>query len=46
MDENQDVFVTFNQKDANEACRLRVVERFSLRQKDPTAVILQLFMDS
>jgi hypothetical protein len=46
MDENLDVAVNFNQKDANEAYRFRVAERFALRLKDPSAVILLLFMDS
>ena len=46
MDENLDVSVTFNQKDASEQYRFRVVERFCLRLKDPTAVALLLFMDA
>jgi hypothetical protein len=46
MDEHQDVIVTFTQKDANEQYRFRVVQRFALRLKDPTAVILFLFLDS
>jgi hypothetical protein len=45
MEEQLDVIVTFNQKDANEQYRFRVVERFALRLKDPSAVILLLFMD-
>jgi hypothetical protein len=46
MDEHSDVVVTFNQKDQNEQYRFRVVERFCLRLKDPSAVILLLFMDA
>jgi hypothetical protein len=46
MDDHMDVIVVFNQKDANEQYRFRVVHRFALRLKDPTAVILLLFMDS
>jgi hypothetical protein len=46
MEDHLDVIVTFNQKDANEQYRFRVVERFCLRLKDPTAVCLLLFMDS
>jgi hypothetical protein len=46
MEDHLDVIVTFNQKDANEQYRFRVVERFCLRLKDPTAVCLMLFMDS
>jgi hypothetical protein len=46
MEEHQDVIVTFNQKDANEQYRFRVVQRFALRLKDPTAVIVLLFLDS
>jgi hypothetical protein len=46
MDDNLDVSVTFNQKDANEQYRFRVVQRFCLRLKDPTAVVLLLFMDT
>jgi hypothetical protein len=46
MEDHLDVIVTFNQKDANEQYRFRVVERLCLRLKDPTAVILLLFMDS
>jgi hypothetical protein len=45
MDDHQDVIVAFNQKDANEAYRFRVVERFALRLKDPSAVIVLLFLD-
>jgi uncharacterized linocin/CFP29 family protein len=45
MEEKMDVIVTFNQKDANEQYRFRVVERFCMRLKDPTAVILMLFVD-
>jgi hypothetical protein len=44
--EVKDVVVTFNQKDQNEQYRFRVVQRFALRLKDPSAVILLLFMDS
>jgi hypothetical protein len=44
MDNQLDVMVTCNQKDANEQYRFRVVERFCLRLKDPSAVILLLFM--
>lgn len=46
MEDNLDVVVTFNQKDQNEQYRFRVVERFTLRLKDPTAVALLLFLDS
>jgi hypothetical protein len=46
MDDGLDVAVTFNQKDQNEKYRFRVVQRHCLRLKDPTAVILLLFMDS
>jgi uncharacterized linocin/CFP29 family protein len=46
MDDNLDVSVTFNQRDANEQYRFRVVERFCLRLKDPTAVVLLLFVDA
>jgi hypothetical protein len=45
MEDNLDVLVTFNQKDANEQYRFRVVERLALRLKDPSAVILLLFLD-
>jgi uncharacterized linocin/CFP29 family protein len=40
-----DVATTFNQKDVNENYRFRVLERFALRLKDPSAVILMLFLD-
>jgi hypothetical protein len=40
-----DVAAAFNQKDVNENYRFRVLERFALRLKDPTAVILLLFLD-
>jgi len=43
---NLDVATTFNQKDVNENYRFRVLERFTLRLKDPSAVILFLFLDS
>jgi len=46
MEDHLDVIVTFNQKDANEQYRFRVVQRFALRLKDPTAVIVLLFLDS
>jgi hypothetical protein len=46
MEDHKDVIVTFNQKDANEQYRFRTVQRFALRLKDPTAVVLLLFMDS
>jgi hypothetical protein len=46
MDDHLDVIVTFNQKDANEQYRFRVVERVALRLKDPSAVIVLLFLDS
>jgi uncharacterized linocin/CFP29 family protein len=46
MDDVLDVCVTFNQKDQNEQYRFRVVQRFALRLKDPTAVMLLLFLDS
>jgi hypothetical protein len=46
MEDHKDVIVTFNQKDQNEQYRFRTVQRFALRLKDPTAVILFLFMDS
>jgi hypothetical protein len=42
----EDVSVTFDQKDENEQYHFRVVQRFALRLKDPTAVILLLFLDS
>ena len=45
MEDHLDVIVTFNQKDQNEQYRFRVVERFCLRLKDPSAVILFLFVD-
>jgi len=45
MNDRLDVMVTFNQKDADEQYRFRVVERFCLRLKDPSAVVLLLFMD-
>jgi len=40
-----DVAAAFNQKDINENYRFRVLERFALRLKDPSAVILFLFLD-
>src|SRR5262245_28362066 len=40
-----DVATTFNQKDVNENYRFRVLERFTLRLKDITGVILLLFLD-
>ena len=46
MDDSLEVMVTFNQKDQNEQYRFSVVQRFALRLKDPTAVILLLFLDS
>jgi hypothetical protein len=46
MDDSLDALVTFNQKDQNEKYRFRVVQRHCLRLKDPTAVILFLFLDS
>jgi hypothetical protein len=46
MDDQLDAVVTFNQKDVNENFRFRVVQRFALRLKDPTAVILLLFLDT
>jgi len=46
MDNQLDVMVSCNQKDTNEQYRFRVVERFCLRLKDPTGVILLLFMDT
>jgi hypothetical protein len=46
LDDSLDAQVTFNQKDQNEQYRFRVFERFALRLKDPTAVILLLFLDS
>jgi hypothetical protein len=46
LDDSMDAMVTFNQKDQNEQYRFRVLERFCLRLKDPTAVILLLFLDS
>jgi hypothetical protein len=46
MDDNADVILVFNQKDLDEQHRFRVVQRFAFRLKDPTAVILLLFMDS
>jgi hypothetical protein len=45
MDNELDAIVTFNQKDQNEQYRFRVVHRFALRLKDPTAVMLLLFLD-
>ncbi|MGA2663400.1 MAG: encapsulin [Nitrososphaerales archaeon] len=41
-----DVLVTFDQKDQDEQYRFRVAQRFALRLKDPTSVILLLFLDS
>jgi hypothetical protein len=46
LDDSLDAMVTFNQKDQNEQYRFRVFQRFALRLKDPSAVILLLFMDS
>jgi hypothetical protein len=46
MEDSLEVPVTFNQKDQNEQYRFDVVQRFALRLKDPTAVILLLFLDS
>jgi hypothetical protein len=46
MDEQQDVITAFTQKDQNEQYRFRVVQRFALRLKDPSAVILFLFLDA
>jgi uncharacterized linocin/CFP29 family protein len=40
-----DVATTFNQKDVNENYRFRVLQRFALRLKDQTAVVLFLFLD-
>lgn len=45
MDDGLDVSVTFNQKDQSEQYRFRAVQRLALRLKDPTAVILFLFLD-
>ena len=45
MDDGLDVSVTFNQKDQNEQYRFRAAQRIALRLKDPTAVILLLFLD-
>ena len=42
----EEVSVTFDQKDQKGQYRFRVIQRFALRLKDPTAVILLLFMDS
>ena len=46
LEDSGDVTVTFDQKDENEQYRFRVVQRFALRLKDPSAVILLLFLDS
>jgi hypothetical protein len=46
LDDSLDAMVTFNQKDQNEQYRFRVFQRFALRLKDPSAVILLLYMDS
>jgi len=46
MEDSLDVMVTFNQKDQNDQYRFSVVQRFALRLKDPTAVVLLLFLDS
>jgi len=46
MDASLEVMVTFNRKDQNEQYRFSVVQRFTLRLKDPSAVILLLFLDS
>ena len=46
LDQDLDVATTYNQKDVNENYRFRVLERFVLRLKDPTAVILLAFLDS
>jgi uncharacterized linocin/CFP29 family protein len=45
MEDHLDVMVTFNQRDRDEQYRFRVVERFCLRLKDQTAVVVLLFMD-
>jgi hypothetical protein len=45
QDNNLDHMVKFNQKDANEQYRFRLTERFCLRLKEQTAVVLLLFMD-
>jgi hypothetical protein len=45
MDDGLDVAVTFNQKDQNEQYRFRAAQRLALRQKDPSAVVLLLFLD-
>ncbi|MDA4136803.1 MAG: bacteriocin family protein [Thaumarchaeota archaeon] len=45
-EDSLDVSVIFDQKDQNEQYRFRVAQRFALRLKDPTAVILLLFLDS
>ena len=44
MEDHLDVVVTYNQKDVSENYRFRVVQRFALRLKDPTAVILLVFL--
>jgi len=41
-----DATVAFEQKDINGNYRFRVVQRFALRLKDPTAVILLEFLSS
>jgi uncharacterized linocin/CFP29 family protein len=41
---DHDAVVTFEQKDINGNSRLRVVERFALRLKDPTAVVRLEFL--
>ena len=46
MEDSLDVSVIFNQKDQNEQYRFRVAQCFALRLKDPTVVILLLFLDS
>jgi hypothetical protein len=46
LDDSLDAMVTFNQKDQNEQYRFRVFQRHCLRLKDPTAVIVLLFLDS
>jgi Encapsulating protein for peroxidase len=46
MEDHTDAMVTFQQRDVNESYRFRVMQRFALRLKDPTAVILLLFMNS
>ncbi len=45
MDDGLDVSVTYNQRDQIGQYRFRAVQRLALRLKDPTAVILFLFLD-